>query len=242
MKYEHIVKGQFLERPNRFVARVRIEDREETVHVKNTGRCRELLQRDAVVYLEKCGGAKDRTGGRAAAGRVTAYDLVAVEKGDRLINMDSQAPNRAVGEWLRRGGFLSSLDLVRPEVRYGSSRFDFYIEGCGERIFMEEKVICETIAQQGSGGGHLEILQNFADTVLRGGELIAPGEEGIRGLTISNAAYLSSWKDDWVSLPLDEEEFLGFLEKKRDEETVASRKEQRESMSEGYSERWSVRW
>ena len=62
------------------------------------------------------------------------------------------------------------------------------------------------------------------------------------GLTISNAAYLSSWKDDWVSLPLDEEEFLGFLEKKRDEETVASRKEQRESMSEGYSERWSVRW
>ena len=106
----------------------------------------------------------------------------------------------------------------------------------------EEKVICETIAQQGSGGGHLEILQNFADTVLRGGELIAPGEEGIRGLTISNAAYLSSWKDDWVSLPLDEEEFLGFLEKKRDEETVASRKEQRESMSEGYSERWSVRW
>ena len=106
----------------------------------------------------------------------------------------------------------------------------------------EEKVICETIAQQGSCGGHLEILQNFADTVLRGGELIAPGEEGIRGLTISNAAYLSSWKDDWVSLPLDEEEFLGFLEKKRDEETVASRKEQRESMSEGYSERWSVRW
>ena len=64
MKYEHIVKGQFLERPNRFVARVRIEDREETVHVKNTGRCRELLQRDAVVYLEKCGGAKDRTGGQ----------------------------------------------------------------------------------------------------------------------------------------------------------------------------------
>ena len=108
MKYEHIVKGQFLERPNRFVARVRIEDREETVHVKNTGRCRELLPRDAVVYLEKCGGAKDRTGGRAAAGRVTAYDLVAVEKGDRLINMDSQAPNRAVGEWLRREDFSAA--------------------------------------------------------------------------------------------------------------------------------------
>ena len=179
MKYEHIVKGQFLERPNRFVARVRIEDREETVHVKNTGRCRELLQRDAVVYLEKCGGAKDRTGGRAAAGRVTAYDLVAVGKGDRLINMDSQAPNRAVGEWLRRGGFLSSLDLVRPEVRYGSSRFDFYIEGCGERIFMEVKGV--TLEEDG--------VVRFPDApseraVKHLEELIAAKEEGYRACVL----------------------------------------------------------
>lgn len=106
----------------------------------------------------------------------------------------------------------------------------------------EEKVICQTITQQESGGGHLAILQNFTDAALHGAELIAPGEEGIRGLAISNAAYLSSWKDSWVSLPPDEEEFLGFLEKKRDEEKVVSRKERRESMSEGYSERWSVRW
>ena len=106
----------------------------------------------------------------------------------------------------------------------------------------QETVNCSVIRQEEPGGGHLAILQNFTDAVLNGTELIAPGEEGIRGLTISNAAYLSSWKDDWVSLPLDGEEFLALLEKRREEETVVSRKEQRESMAEGYSERWSVRW
>lgn len=154
MKYGHIVKGQFLERPNRFAARVRIGDREETVHVKNTGRCRELLQRDAVVYLEKSGSTQDTVvkgtadegtadeepagGGTAGIGskraghRTTAYDLVAVEKGERLINMDSQAPNKVFAEWMAASlgeelG-LPRPTLLRPETTWGNSRFDFYWE------------------------------------------------------------------------------------------------------------------
>lgn len=106
----------------------------------------------------------------------------------------------------------------------------------------EEKINCTVIRQENSGGGHLEILQNFTDVVLHGGELIAPGSEGICGLTLSNAAYLSAWKDEWVTLPVDEKEFTDFLAKRREEEKVTSRKVQRENMAEGYSDRWSVRW
>lgn len=153
MEYKHIVEGRFLERPNRFIARVEIGNMEEkhdqkresahsreqdqegkpgsieTVHVKNTGRCRELLQRGARVYLEKSENLERRT----------AYDLVAVEKGTRLINMDSQAPNKAVEEWLREGAFFPDISLVQPEFTYGNSRFDFYIETKEDRIFMEVK-------------------------------------------------------------------------------------------------------
>ncbi len=130
MEYKNIVKGRFLERPNRFIAKVVIgDDRIETVHVKNTGRCRELLRKGASVYLEKSDNAK----------RSTAYDLVAVEKNGRMINMDSQAPNRAVEEWLREGGLFSDVVLVKPEVTYGNSRFDFYMETGEEKIFMEVK-------------------------------------------------------------------------------------------------------
>ena len=118
MKYNKIVPARFLQRPNRFIAYVELAGKMEKVHVKNTGRCRELLLPGAVVYLEKSGNP----------GRSTAYDLIAVEKGDRLINMDSQAPNQAVGEWLKNGGFFPGLKLVRPETVYGHSRFDFYVE------------------------------------------------------------------------------------------------------------------
>jgi len=129
MKYEHIVEGRFLERSNRFIAKVEIENRVETVHVKNTGRCRELLQAGARVYLEESSNPK----------RSTAYDLIVVEKGSRLINMDSQAPNRAVWEWLKSGQLFSDMVLIRPETKYGNSRFDFYIETVTEKIFMEVK-------------------------------------------------------------------------------------------------------
>lgn len=129
MKYRHIVPAEFIDRPNRFVAHVIIDGRQETVHVKNTGRCRELLQKGAKVYLEKSDNPN----------RSTAYDLVAVEKGERLINMDSQAPNRVVEEWLYTKALFPDLLLVRPETKYGNSRFDFYVETKKEKIFIEVK-------------------------------------------------------------------------------------------------------
>lgn len=136
MKYQHIEKGIFLSRPNRFIAFAEINGREEKVHVKNTGRCRELLKEGATVYLEKSDSGK----------RATAYDLVAVEKEGRIVNMDSQAPNKAVGEWLLSGGLFPDVVLVRPETTFGESRFDFYIEAKSSakdpgnrRIFMEVK-------------------------------------------------------------------------------------------------------
>ena len=114
MKYNNIVKGTFLSRPNRFIAKVNIDGKEETVHVKNTGRCRELLIPGAAVYLQKSDNPS----------RKTAYDLIAVEKGEKLINMDSQAPNTVFYEWALKeypGAF------IRREVTYEDSGFDCYI-------------------------------------------------------------------------------------------------------------------
>lgn len=137
MRYENIAEGHFLERPNRFIARVEIGGRTETVHVKNTGRCRELLVPGACVFLERSDSPR----------RSTAYDLVAVRKGERIINMDSQAPNKAVEEWLVEGGLFPDVMLVRPETVYGSSRFDFYIQTQSDRIFMEVKGV--TLEEKG---------------------------------------------------------------------------------------------
>lgn len=129
MRYEHIRKAVFLSRPNRFVAVVNLDGKEETVHVKNTGRCRELLVLGCTVYLEKSENPNRRT----------AYDLIAVEKGSLLINMDSQAPNKVFGEWAASGGFLPDLCLLRPETVWGKSRFDFYWETEQEKGFVEVK-------------------------------------------------------------------------------------------------------
>ena len=132
MKYSHIVEGRFIERPNRFVAYVNIDGKREKVHVKNTGRCRELLQDNAQVFLSYSD----------SENRATAYDLVAVKKGGRIVNMDSQAPNVAVKEWLKVGEkhpVFGDITLVKPETKYQNSRFDFYLE-CGEKkIFIEVK-------------------------------------------------------------------------------------------------------
>ena len=124
MHYPNITAGRFLSRPNRFIAQVEIGGREETCHVKNTGRCRELLVPRAIVYLT----ASDNPE------RKTKYDLVAVEKGSRLINMDSQAPNKVVQEWLAQGG-LPGLTRIQPEYRYDQSRFDFYLEQGSQKAF-----------------------------------------------------------------------------------------------------------
>ena len=115
MKYNNIISATFLRRPNRFLAEVELGGHRETVHVKNTGRCRELLIPGAEVYLTEPG----------TPGRKTRYDLVAVRKANGILfNIDSQAPNQAVKEWLEQHGF----DTVVPEYSYGGSRIDFYME------------------------------------------------------------------------------------------------------------------
>lgn len=129
MRYTNIHKGTFISRPNRFIANVMIDGREEVCHVKNTGRCRELLVEGCTVWLEHSD----------SESRKTAFDLVAVEKGHRLINMDSQAPNKAVVEWLREKKPFGEGFCVYPERKYGNSRFDFYMESQDRRIFMEVK-------------------------------------------------------------------------------------------------------
>lgn len=135
MKYTETATGVFIRRPNRFIAHVEIDGREETVHVKNTGRCRELLLLGASVVLEK-----------AAPGslRKTPYSLIAVYKNGILINMDSQAPNKTVLEALTAGRLCylegSPVTRVRPEAVFGKSRFDLYWETeQGSKAFMEVK-------------------------------------------------------------------------------------------------------
>lgn len=129
MQYQRIEKGRFLSRPNRFIAHVELDGRAEVVHVKNTGRCRELLIPGATVYLEKSDNPA----------RKTQYDLIAVEKGPLLVNMDAQAPNQVFREWAEAGDFEEGLSLLRPETTWGASRFDFYWEGGGRRGFVEVK-------------------------------------------------------------------------------------------------------
>lgn len=129
MQYGKILPARFLSRPNRFVARVEAEGEELVCHVKNTGRCRELLVPGATVWLEESPNPS----------RKTKFDLIAVEKGDRLINMDAQSPNKVFGEWAAAGGFREGLTLLRPETTYGSSRFDFYWESSEKRGFVEVK-------------------------------------------------------------------------------------------------------
>ncbi len=129
MRYSNITRATFLSRENRFVATVSLSGREEKVHVKNTGRCRELLVPGAPVYLVHSD----------AKTRKYAYDLVAVEKGSLLVNMDSQAPNQEFGAWLKHGGLMENITFVKPEYTYGKSRIDFYFERNEEKHLVEVK-------------------------------------------------------------------------------------------------------
>ena len=128
MQYENIVSGVFRSRPNRFIAHIELDGQEHVCHVKNTGRCRELLRTGATVYCQQFDNPN----------RKTKFDLIAVQKGDRLINMDSQAPNAAAAEWLRAGGLGEIADL-RPETKMGDSRFDFSFSKDGRPCFLEVK-------------------------------------------------------------------------------------------------------
>lgn len=131
-----MVPGRFLSRPNRFIAHVEINGQTEVCHVKNTGRCKELLQPGAAVWCQRV----------ANPNRKTKFDLITVQKGDRLINMDSQAPNIAAGEWLRNGG-LGTVKQLRAETVHGDSRFDFSFVKDGRLCFLEVKGV--TLEQDG---------------------------------------------------------------------------------------------
>ncbi|SHH73237.1 sugar fermentation stimulation protein A [Sporobacter termitidis DSM 10068] len=143
MIYENIRRAVFLDRPNRFIANIEIDGGSEVCHVKNTGRCRELLIPGTAVFVQDFGGPLG-----LPRARKTKYDLIAVQKGERLINMDSAAPNKVFAEWVRAGGLFREVTLLRPEYRYGSSRFDFYIEAGGRRALVEVKGV--TLEEDGA--------------------------------------------------------------------------------------------
>jgi len=131
MTYNNIHKGIFLSRPNRFIAEIEINGKVETCHVKNTGRCKELLIPGTTAYVNAANNPS----------RTTKYDLVAVNKGDTLINIDSQAPNAAFSEYLQQGKFTDAghITTIKSEARYNTSRFDFYVETATCNAFIEVK-------------------------------------------------------------------------------------------------------
>lgn len=137
MIYKNIRKATFLNRPNRFIAHIKIDGREEVCHVKNTGRCKELLTENAAIFVQESDNPN----------RKTKYDLISVFKGERLINMDSQIPNKVFSEWTESSGYFGDIKLIKAEKTYGSSRFDFYIETETDRIFVEVKGV--TLEEEG---------------------------------------------------------------------------------------------
>ena len=137
MQYTNVMVGKFIARPNRFIAHVEIAGREEIVHVKNTGRCKELLLPGVTVYVQHFPEGK----------RKTKYDLIAVEKQNILINMDSQAPNKVVQEWLVAKEPFGKITYLKPECKHGDSRFDFYLETAERKMFIEVKGV--TLEEKG---------------------------------------------------------------------------------------------
>ena len=137
MIYKSIRKAAFLSRPNRFIAHINIDGREEVCHVKNTGRCKELLTENATVFVQESDNPN----------RKTKYDLISVFKGERLINMDSQIPNKVFAEWAETSGYFGNIKHIKAEKTFGSSRFDFYIETESDKIFVEVKGV--TLEEEG---------------------------------------------------------------------------------------------
>lgn len=163
MKYNNIVKGEFVDRPNRFIANVIIDKNVEVCHVKNTGRCKELLVKGTTVYLQKSDNPN----------RKTKYDLIAVKKGDRLINMDSQIVNYVALEFLPK--LFDNIKSVKPEYKYGNSRFDIYVETEIDKIFVEVKGV--TLENDG--------VVSFPD---------APTERGVKHLKELQKAVTEGYK------------------------------------------------
>lgn len=182
MRYQNVVEGKFLSRPNRFIAHVELGGTQVVCHVKNTGRCRELLLPNVPVFLEHHPGRVDRK---------TAYSLIGVRKGDHIVNIDSQAPNRVLGEALEQGIIklpgLEQLTRIRPETTYASSRFDFYLEGRAtpddpasiKKAFLEVKGV--TLEEDG--------VARFPDAPTQRGvrhiqELVEASKEGYLGYIV----------------------------------------------------------
>ncbi len=163
MKHENIVKGEFQDRPNRFIANVLINGKTEVCHVKNTGRCRELLTKGATVYLQKSNNPN----------RKTKYDLIAVQKGEKLVNIDSQIVNYVALEYLPQ--MFENITYVKPECKYGNSRFDIYVETETDKIFIEVKGV--TLENDG--------VVRFPD---------APTERGIKHLKELQKAVTEGYK------------------------------------------------
>ncbi len=138
MQYDAVCKGEFIARPNRFTAEVRLGGKTEICHVKNTGRCRELLVPGAEVYVKAA----------QNPARKTRFDLVTVRKGESLFNIDSTAPNAVFAEWARESGYFGEITYIKPECTFGASRFDFYIEAAGKKIFVEVKGV--TLEEDGT--------------------------------------------------------------------------------------------
>ena len=178
MRYQTVVPGRFLRRPNRFIAQVETAEGVQTVHVKNTGRCRELLVPGAAVYLEYSGSPK----------RKTAYDLIAVEKGGLLVNMDAQAPNRVFAEWLEPQ--LPEGAVLHREYRYGDSRLDFCVESARGLYLIEVKGV--TLEENGAarfpdapterGVKHIRELQRAAESGLGAALFFVVQMEGMRSV------------------------------------------------------------
>ena len=181
MIYANTQRGAFISRPNRFIAHVAVDGETVVAHVKNTGRCKELLVSGAMAVLQKSDNSS----------RKTRYDLIAVWKGARLINIDSQAPNKAFMEYLRSGRYIPNITLIKPEAKYGGSRFDFYVEAENRGIFIEVKGV--TLEENG--------VARFPDApTLRGvkhlGELARSVREGYEARVVfvvqmSNARYFT---------------------------------------------------
>lgn len=129
MIYHNIKKAKFINRPNRFIANVEIDGKNEVCHVKNTGRCKELLTDNSIVFVQEFDSPK----------RKTKFDMISVYKGNILVNIDSQVPNKVFHEWIINSGFFENITFIKPEYKYKNSRFDFYIETLEKKIFIEVK-------------------------------------------------------------------------------------------------------
>ena len=189
MQYTNVMVGKFIARPNRFIAHVEIAGREEIVHVKNTGRCKELLLPGVTVYVQHFPEGK----------RKTKYDLIAVEKQNILINMDSQAPNKVVQEWLVAKEPFGKITYLKPECKHGDSRFDFYLETAERKMFIEVKGV--TLEEKGvvmfpdapteRGVKHVQELRHCLEQGYEAVVIFVVQMEGMRYFTPNRRTHLA---------------------------------------------------